>query len=293
MRKFSVLLAIVSCLIINQALLDAQPEPKVIDKVDNVLLNKLVDIQFPAIINPPVHQPQPIIQVTKLAANQLYVITAEKTQIFVLGSPDNLLTITEEAGPIRVRGVFVDNPSGKAELRLFKQKQVFIVEANGVGNAELLVVKVGTTAAKDVIRVTLSVDNGVPPPNPPDPPKPPTPPIPGPDNILVKAFKAGYDKDTDTDKATSVAKLAVIYQQAAKVTAPDTAFKTVGELDTALRTSTQGAIGVLTIPNTRDAIGVWTKTQLPTPRTTPIDDMLRQRYIATWSAIGNALSELK
>lgn len=131
-------------------------------------------IQFPSVVEP--KPPNPPQQVTKLSLGQLYVITSPVPS-FVLASPSNLVTITEEAGPLRIRGVFVDG-NGKTETRTFTQKQVFIVEAAGTGTVELMAVVVGKTKASDVIRKTIDVDNGVGPRPPPDPPKPPTPPDP-------------------------------------------------------------------------------------------------------------------
>ncbi len=135
----------------------------------------------PAIRFPLVVQPAPIpppVSPSKLTAQQLYCVDSD-IPIIVLAAPKGLVTIKEEAGPIRVRGLFVDGT--ETETRLFKGKQVFIVEAAGVGNVDLLVIPQGATKESDVIRKCLQVDNGDPrpPPVPPGPNPPgPVPPIP-------------------------------------------------------------------------------------------------------------------
>jgi hypothetical protein len=130
-------------------------------------------VQFPLVVQPVPPIPA---QVTKLTGNQIYVITSE-VPCFVLASPNGLVNIAEDVGPIKIRGVFVDG-NGKIETRTYRQKQVFLIEANGKGTVELLVVIVGKTKAAEVLRKTVEVDNGQGPIPPPDPPNPPNPPIP-------------------------------------------------------------------------------------------------------------------
>lgn len=139
------------------------------------------DIRFPTFVIPspaPTPSPAPVRQT--LSAELVHVIEADKTAILI-ASPEGLVKITEEVGPVKFRGKFM-NGSGKVETRTFNAKQVFIIEAIGTGKVELIIVPAGATTTADVIRKTVDVDSGhapQPPPTPPDPPKPVDPaPIP-------------------------------------------------------------------------------------------------------------------
>lgn len=119
---------------------------------------------------------------TQLGAEVFYVIQSNAPAI-VLGSPDGLVSVLEETGPIRLRGRFVEDP-GKVQTKTFAAKQVYIVEAFSKGRCELLVVPGGAKTAANVIRRTLDVLGPGPAPVPPEPgPTPPGPeppaPIPG------------------------------------------------------------------------------------------------------------------
>lgn len=128
-------------------------------------------------VGPVVPQPMPTPTprpdaAVRLAGDALYVIDSD-TPVIVLASPAGLVSITEDAGPIKVRGRFVDG-LGKVETRTFKGKQVVTVEGLVSGRVELLIVPVGATKASDVIRRTIDVDTGtapIPPPQPKPEPK--------------------------------------------------------------------------------------------------------------------------
>lgn len=136
-------------------------------------------IRFPTVPAAPMPAPSPAPapkNVEKLSADQLYVIDSD-TPILVISSPQGLVSASEETGPVKIRGKFVDG-KGKTETRTFKGKVVFTIEAIGTGKVDLIIVPVGATKAEDVIRKTIDVTNGTapnPPPIPPVPPKPPTP----------------------------------------------------------------------------------------------------------------------
>lgn len=139
---------------------------------------------FPAPIPSP--KPNPATP-QKLSKDELFVVRAE-VEIIVLISPDSgLVKITEEAGPLRIRGLFVGG-AGKTETRTFKEKFLFLLEANGVGRVEVIVI-----VGKEIIRRSLDVDNGSPTPIPPGPtpvpPDPPTPVPPNPAPIPVAGFR--------------------------------------------------------------------------------------------------------
>lgn len=123
--------------------------------------------------NPP---PTPGV-VASLAGDQLYVIDCDVPCI-VLASPPGLVSISEDAGPVKIRGSFVDG-GGKAESRVYKGKSVYTVEAVASGRVELLIVPTGATSG-DVIRRTVDVTVGS---SPQPTPKPPPDPTPAPVNL--------------------------------------------------------------------------------------------------------------
>lgn len=103
---------------------------------------------------------------SKLSGADLYVIDAD-SPVIVLASPLGLVSILEEAGPVKIRAKFVDG--AKPETRTYKGKQVFLIEALATGTVELLIVpKSATATAEDAIRKTLQVEQG-------EGPRPPPP----------------------------------------------------------------------------------------------------------------------
>lgn len=152
--------------------------------------DKPIRLPEPPAVPTPMPAPTPPDAVLKLAADQLYVIDSD-VPVLVLASPEGVVTVTEESGPVKIRGKFVDG-TGRTESRTFKGKSVITVEASHTGRVELLIVPTGAATAKDVLRRTLDVDDGtkpIPPPKPvdpvvPDPPKPVDPPAPIPGDGL-------------------------------------------------------------------------------------------------------------
>lgn len=128
-------------------------------------------------VAPPVPQPMPAPPApdaaVRLAGDMLYVVDSDQP-VIVLASPKGLVSISEEAGPIKVRGRFVGG-TGLVETKTFRGKHVVTVEAVGTGRCELLVVPVGAAKEADVIRRTLDVSSGegpIPPPKPDPKPEP-------------------------------------------------------------------------------------------------------------------------
>ena len=141
--------------------------------------------------------------VQKLSADLLYVVEAD-IPVVMLTSPRGVVSVSEDAGPVRIRGRFVDDP-GKVHTRTFKGKQVFVVEAAATGRVELLVVPLGAKSADDVVRRTLDVDAGHAPQPPPVPPDPKPDPKPDPakaDRVwVVVVEEAGVARTVDVAKA--------------------------------------------------------------------------------------------
>lgn len=140
----------------------------------------------PAVRVPPnsVPGPSPIPGAAlRLTPETICVIDAD-VPVRVLASPDRIVRIVRESGPLRVRGKFVDG-GGRTETRNLNGKHLYFVEPVANGRVELLVVP--TTDAKpddsDVIRRTIDVQAGEGPIPPPPDPKPPGP-DPRPDPIV-------------------------------------------------------------------------------------------------------------
>lgn len=133
---------------------------------------------------PPTPAPNPG-AVPKLTGDVLYVINSNVDAV-VRAHPAKLVTVTKEAGPIRIRGKFIDG-SGKTETRTFPGPHVFVIEATGAGagRVDLDLIPFGLKSAAEIETAAVDVDNGQaprPPPKPdPVPPPKPKPPEPKPD----------------------------------------------------------------------------------------------------------------
>lgn len=147
-------------------------------------------IRLPSPPAVPAPMPNPAAAVL-LTSDQLYVIDSD-VDVIVLASPAGLVSLSSEAGPVKIRGKFVGG-TGRTESKTFKGKQVVTVEALKSGTVELLIVPVGAKSADDVIRRTISVDAGEGPRPPPEPPgpKPPEPPQPVKSFQVLIVFESG------------------------------------------------------------------------------------------------------
>lgn len=133
-------------------------------------------IKVPTPAPSPVPPPAPG-TIPRLTGEELFVLDSSEP-CFVLVSPPGLVSVTQDVGPLRIRGKFVGG-NGKYETKTFTGKAVITVEAIGTGRVELIVVKEGAKSAADVFRQQVDANVApIPPPLPPDPPKPPTPPDP-------------------------------------------------------------------------------------------------------------------
>jgi hypothetical protein len=136
-------------------------------------------------IAPVVVPDAPSLPVTKLTGENLYVVQSD-AEVQLLASPPGIVTVTEEVGPIRIRGRFVDG-TGKTETRTYTKKQVFVIERVQSGNVELLMVPKGA-----VERRLIADSDPIPPPKPKPPgPNPPDPPAPVTSFRVFLIFESG------------------------------------------------------------------------------------------------------
>lgn len=134
-------------------------------------------------VEPPIRLPMSVTPLVPAAVTELkeecwFVIEADIPCI-VLASRNGFVSITQEKGPLRLRGKFADG-SGKVETRSYDAKGLWIIEALAPGEVELLIVPNGAVDESVVIRRTLVV-GGLgprPPPKPEPEPKPDPTPVP-------------------------------------------------------------------------------------------------------------------
>lgn len=133
------------------------------------------DVVFPIQPIPAPVDPLPVDPTAKLTltTSTFYILTTNVDAV-VTSSPLGLVKITKEAGPITIRGVFVDS-NGKTVTRKYTGKNIYYVDAVASGDVEILVIKTGVTDESKILRNSITVDAGT------TPPKPPVPPGPGPD----------------------------------------------------------------------------------------------------------------
>lgn len=126
--------------------------------------------------------------VSVLSSDQWFVITSA-TPLLVIQSPTGFVTIEEEEGPIKVKGMFADG-IGRVETRTYDEPHIYFVSAKLKGHTEIIAVPVGVQNEQEIVRQMLTVVGPRPPPDPepkPDPepePDPPAP-IPGGNRVLI------------------------------------------------------------------------------------------------------------
>ena len=156
---------LVHCLVLALAapLFVSGVEPKAVDDI----------IRLPLVQPDNAPKPPPG-AVTKLSGDQWYVVDSDM-ECQVLASPEGIVNITVETGPLKMRGKFVENVSGRVTTRTVKGPFVYVVEAAETGRAETRRVELLIIPAKGkVLRRTLDVETGV----------SPIPPVPGPPTPL-------------------------------------------------------------------------------------------------------------
>lgn len=140
--------------------------------------------------------------------------------------------------------------------------------------------------------IEIAVAGPRPPPGPgpdpePDPPKPP----PEPDNALTLSLQNAFNLDTDADKSTKLPKLAGV-MEAAALMANSPEARTISSFNKAIRTSTNTAIGITSLPRTRAAIGAYLETLLP-DSDEPLNANTRKALNTGYSQVATALKKVR
>lgn len=156
----------------------------------------MAEITFPEPPSPgpdpkPTPDPKPVPSATTLGPESLYVVQSD-APFLLFASPPGLVSVTREAGPLRVRGKFIDG--SKVETRTLTGKHIAIIEATGTGKVELIAVAVGSADEKEAARRAIEVDSGKGPQPPPDviPEPKPKPPVVDPEPKPKPAPKGPY-----------------------------------------------------------------------------------------------------
>lgn len=142
---------------------------------------------------PPIRFPEPAVvpapnpaAIPVLGPDQLYVIDSD-VELMVGTFPGDLLSVSKETGPLKIRGRFVDG-NGKVQTRTYKGKFIVVIEAAGTGRATLVVVPVGAKTETDWI--IKPVDAAA----TPAPPVPDPTPGPGPSPKVDKVWVITVDE---------------------------------------------------------------------------------------------------
>ena len=94
-------------------------------------------------------QPEPAI-VDTLAADEWYVIPSP-TPLKVIASPDGIVDIEEDSGPLRLRGKFAGGTG--LESRTIDSPHVYLITARTAGQIELLIIEADGTLTRQSITV--------------------------------------------------------------------------------------------------------------------------------------------
>ena len=149
-------------------------------------------IRLPVVtVETPPPQPMPATSVLKLSSEVYYVVEAD-VPVMILASPDGIVNVGSDTGPLKLRGKFIDG-KGKVETRTYKGKYVYYIDQNGTasGNVELFVFAVGEPDAAKVQRVKLVVGESPTPPGPSPPGPNPPGPVPVTSFHVVLVYESG------------------------------------------------------------------------------------------------------
>lgn len=148
---------------------------------------------------PPVPVPQPAQGIPKLTSALLFVFDSE-VECLTLCSPDAVVKVTAEPGPVKYHGRFIDQPD-KTQTKTFTRKFIYKVEPAQTGRCELSVVAVQDGKVAVLKRQTIDVDTGE-----------PSPDVPPDDSTVPAAIKAAYASEQSTYKHAYAQMLAGFYR---------------------------------------------------------------------------------
>jgi len=105
----------------------------------------------------------PVVLSKSLSADSAKTLPAEftividsKVECMVFVSPDGMVSVDSQAGPVKMRSKFLDG-DGKPEWKSFAGPFIYVVEGVRSGRCEIIVVPLGTKDKKDCPRFLLDV----------------------------------------------------------------------------------------------------------------------------------------
>lgn len=218
--KLLLLLGLLCCTALPAAD-DPKPVPVVPPGPDGITLPPLTTPEAPV----PAPKPPPS-SITKLTPGMFYIIES-KSPFTVIDSPAGRVKITDEKGPLKIRGLFVDDQKN-ISTRTFNGPYIASIEAVVTGRVELIVFPVGEIDRAKFVRRQLDVAvlPIPPPPDPVDPvdPKPPPSPAPIPDAgkwVMMMFERGDISKLTNDQRMIFTADAVLKYLDSHTTPSPD------------------------------------------------------------------------
>jgi len=239
-------------------------------------------IHWPVTPNPPPPPPPSPTDILTMTVDQICVVGIDEDAV-VLASPGNLVNVSSNPGPIKIRGSFVGGNG--IETKTFTNKQVVTIEPVANGRVEILVVWGGLGSSGKVERRFIEI-SGVVPPTPPNPPIPPSPTDP-----FTQTMLAAYSADTDSAKATRVAQLASVYRLGSSQVISDSTLVTSTDLWNRLKSNRQTLMPDDAIMKVRVAIETELNKTLSNPIT--FDSQSRATVASLLAKVASALELMK
>jgi hypothetical protein len=236
------------------------------------------DPAVPVVVVPTKTPPAPA-AVDTMALDQMLVFTCT-VNCSVSMVPEGVVTVTQESGPIKIRGKFADG-NGQTQCRTYPDKYLWIVEPVASGKVTIVVTPVGATIAT---KIPLTIGD-VPPQPPPGPgPTPPTDP-------LTKALQDAFAAETDTQKAAKIADLAGVYAKVGDIKAIGTV-TTLGQLQATMRRAEILVVGANGLPKVLQAGSAYVAGKLPA-NDAPMTDTLWRQASDAYGAVAIALKKVQ
>lgn len=129
----------------------------------------------PVVVQPVEDTVKPV----KVISEDVWYVIESKTPLIVLASPEGVVSVTPDDGPMKIKGKFADG-TGKTEVRVYSSPFLYFVNAVKAGTTELICIPRNVENADQIIRHTLTVAGKGPNPPPDVDPDDDTPPEPQP-----------------------------------------------------------------------------------------------------------------
>lgn len=238
-------------------------------------------------------QPGPLPDVPKIvmpeppAAGQItitpevFYVIASDVPLIILSSPDALINVVPDTGPVTFKGRFCSNPTTVIK-KTFAEKFIYSVEPLKSGAAEIIVIPQGVTDAKLIKRQSVLVNDGTGPLPPPDP-----------DQAFKAKIEAAYKADTNISKPALAKQLAAVYREAASNTVNDPKLKSKQDLLSVMSNAAQSVVPLPGLKGVREVIAVELNDKLGTNGDAALTQDVRVTAVTQFNRIASILESLK